>query len=247
MYTPIPLIKSALKCADCVQQKPIMFQPLQEAYYFFKKNLWAVVLVLFPLLLPVLLLQHLVDFAAAPFLKAMPWLSMIPAAIELLARPFYTGALVSLLANLIQKKPWSIKGCYLVSLQYWVPLFLLTVYCNTIVSIGFLAFIVPGIWFFARYAFVNFLTVLDQLSFTAAIQKSSELTLPYRVPIMASSGFLLASTMLFYVGSRAWVDHLMLGPAFEQGISFAVDVVGFLMITLLDILLFRFFCLAANR
>lgn len=224
-----------------------MFQPLQEAYYFFKKNLWAVCLVLFPLLLPVLLVQHLISVAVTPFLKTMPLLAMIPSGIELIMRPFYTGSLISLLASLVQNKPWSLKGCYAAALQYWPPLFLLMVYCNTVVSIGFLAFIVPGLWLFSRYAFVNFVTVLQQLSFTSAIQKSIELTLPYRAPIMATSGLLLALTMLFYVGSKAFVDHLVEHPIFVQGISLATDLVGFLIIALLDILLFRFFCLATHR
>lgn len=224
-----------------------MSQPLQEAYYFFRKNLWAICFVLFPLLIPVLLVQHLLSAFIAPFLKTMPLLSVIPASIELIVRPFYTGALVSLLASLVQNKPWSLKGCYLVARQYWFPLFLLTAYCNAVTSIGFLAFIIPGLWLFSRYAFVNFVTILQQLSFTAAIQKSVELSLPYRAPIMATSGSLLAIMMLFYVGSTSFVDHLADHPVFVQGISFVTDLVGFLVITLLDILLFRFFCLATNR
>lgn len=224
-----------------------MLQPLQEAYYFFKKNLWAICLVLFPLLLPVLLVQRLLNVVIAPFLKTMPWLTLIPTWVDLIARPFYTGALVFLLASLVQNKPWNIRDCYRVAVLYWPPLFLLMVYCNIVTSIGFLAFIVPGLWLFSRYAFVNFVAVLQKLSFASAIQRSVELSLPYRAAIMVTSGLLLLFTLLFYVGSTIFVDKLEGHPVFAQGISFVVDLVGFLILTLLDILLFRFFCLATSR
>lgn len=224
-----------------------MFQPLTEAYYFFRKNLGAIGWVLFPLVVPVLLVQHTLSYVIEPFLKEKPTLAMIPAWIELVARPFYTGALVYLLAALIQQKPWDRKQCYTAAARYWLPLFLLSVYCNLVVSIGFLAFVVPGLWLFSRYAFVNFLTVYHQLSFTAAIQKSNELSRPYRAPLMAGSGILLAFIVLFYYVSRAFIETLTENALFLQAAAFGFDLAGFLIIALLDILLFRFFCLATGR
>lgn len=216
-----------------------MFQPLQEAYYFFRKNLFAICLVLFPVAIPVLLVQHLLSYIIKP--------TLIPIGIELVAQPFYTGALVFLLASLIQQKPWNAKQCYRASLQYWSPLFLLSLYCNTLVSFGFLALIVPGLWLFSRFAFVNFLTVLNQYSFRVAIDKSAELTERYRIPIMTTSGVLLALLMFFSFGAQKLIDQLALTSFWMVFLEFIIDLVGLLLIVWLDILLFRFFCLATTK
>jgi hypothetical protein len=109
------------------------------------------------------------------------------------------------------------------ALGFVVPLLLTTILKSLIIGIGFLLFIIPGIYFMFRYALTSQAVVLEGVSGGAALRRSKE--------IMSHNGHILQIFVLAIILIVASFFFGMIGIIFGQGI------LGVLVQTLITTLL----------
>ena len=96
--------------------------------------------------------------------------------------------------------------------NYW-NIVIVTILCGIIVFIGFILFIIPGIYFLCKLAFVRYLVVDEKMDALTAIQESWNMTNGHAITIflmgLLAIPIFVAGILLFGIGvifSAMWVE-----------------------------------------
>jgi len=215
-------------------------KPLIETFSFFWAYARDIVTFLVYATVPVIIIENFISYYAInynfPFeIKHLPFI------VHFLYQPIYTGGLIYLISKIVVGEKWDIKGCLLVGLSCWVNLLLVNIISSLMVILGLFAFIIPGLFIFARLSLAEFSVVLDKINPMEALLHSNKMSRNFTWQIITSA--LLLSVILL---GFQFLIHLAI-------VTFSLENVFIFMITELliiivwstfTILFFRFYDLA---
>jgi hypothetical protein len=162
-----------------------------DALQFFSAHLFQIAALCLPWLLSAALVEYGIIIIGDSAEGSTPLL-LVAFAFDLLIYPVYMGALIRLMARRAQREHPTTKELTAAAIKNWQPLFLVHVVISGLKAMGFMLFVVPGIYISVRLAFAEFHLVLENLKPMDAIQKSFQTTRSY-------SGLILLLLAMFMI------------------------------------------------
>jgi len=205
---------------------------LSDSNIFFLRNFRQIASLCLPLLLVDAFLESLLtgsqDFQ---FLSLVSYIALYP---------IYTAALILFMAKSAKKEHPRNMDLISSSLKLWWPFFILTVIHLSLGLVGFLLFIIPGIWVVVRLSFAEFFLVLNGLKPWEAISQSFIATKKYFWFILS----LLILSVFCYGIFEYFIEQTIKSVSNSLVLYIAADsLVSFLML-FFDVVLFRVFMVA---
>lgn len=220
------------------------FKRIREAALFlhvYRRELLQFFVVFY---LPVILVGLLVPGVESGGEGQRPEIPMVALIFDFFYHPIYMGGLIYLMARIEAGKPWSLKEGFVVGVRLWDKLLLANLISLLIIGIGFMAFVLPAVFAYARLGLVEFRIVLDGDDPFQALKNSYRMTRLYMLPIIGSTSILFMTFILL----RLLIDQLAQTLGADPFLPFILDslltIVTMLMLT---VLLFRFYGLASRR
>ena len=209
-------------------------------------NLGPICLIVLPFALP---LNIFSEIYYSHFVTEEPgsfFVNNLPIVVSLLVYPIYTGALIWYFSKVAFEESWewSLRECLSAGIRFWPQMLTVSVFCFLLIMLGFFAFIVPGIILIARLAFSELLVVIEGDAPGDAIKKSILLTRPFQVQLI-----LCFLVLLVFLEGPEW-GAVYLVKAYLSGNIFmtvGVETVFSIILKLIDVMFFRFYCLARER
>jgi hypothetical protein len=215
---------------------------ISDALHFFLNHLSQIAALCLPWLLAAALVEYGIIIIGQNAERSAP-LFLVAWTFDLLIYPVYTGALIMLMARRAQREHPTNKELTGAAIKTWQPLFLVHIIVSGLKAMGFLLFIVPGIYISVRLAFAEFHLVLEGLKPMEAIQKSFQTT-------KSSSGLILLLLAIFLIPIALLAFSLVSTlEALELNLVFNV-ILGILIsfLTLIvDVVLFRVYMSARQE
>ena len=172
-----------------------MTSTLKEAFYFFRHNLYRLMMYTLTIGVMVVVLPQLFNSAIVvqPTTPEQSQQTIQPLVqiLNLIIQPIYFGGLIMLIYSLAKGENKTIANCLMASLLRWPQLFLSNILTTLMVVGGLALFILPGIWLFSRLFLVPFLVLLRQQSPIQAISNSFQHTRGYSLTILSDIFFLV--------------------------------------------------------
>jgi hypothetical protein len=156
---------------------------ISDSLQFFLNNLVQIASLCLPWLLAAALVEYGIIVIGQNADKSAP-LFLLAWTFDLIVYPIYTGALITLMARRAQREHPTNNELTGAAIRTWQPLFLVHIIVSGLKAMGFLLFIVPGVYLSVRLSFAEFHLVLEGLKPMEAIQKSFQTTKPYFGPIL---------------------------------------------------------------
>ena len=144
---------------------------LRDSFYFFQRNLGAIVQLCLPLVILEAVLQQLLDRTLGP--EAFTGYSMI---VGLLVYPLYTAALILFLDARSRGESPRTADVLAMALTLWPRYALLTAMSTLLILLGLSLYFLPGLWLMVTLAFAEYLLVLRGMPALAAMKESFRLT-----------------------------------------------------------------------
>lgn len=144
---------------------------LRDSFYFFQRNLGAIVQLCLPLVILEAVLQQVLDRTLGP--EAFTGYSMI---VGLLVYPLYTAALILFLDARSRGESPRTADVLAMALTLWPRYALLTAMSTLLILLGLSLYFLPGLWLMVTLAFAEYLLVLRGMSALAAMKESFRLT-----------------------------------------------------------------------
>ena len=215
---------------------------LKDSLLFMRTRIGAIAAVLFPVIVPLELLNSAVEISwisaeEAPF----PWWLYM---LDLMVYPIYQGALIYWMAGLLSGERLSPAQCYKKSMTIWPQLMMVYVLSSMAVVGGFLLLVIPGFIALARVAFAEFFCALQGRNAFDSMAASWKATSAYQAVLLKG---LLA--VIVTVGVSSWALHQWLLQVEFYNLITAV-VLGMaesLLFSLALIYAFRVYCLYQDR
>jgi len=178
-------------------------QTFKEAFYFFRINVLTLLAYTFALgLLVVLIAQLLVPV----FFSGMSAEEIGPETIRpfaqlmnLIVQPIYTGGLIALIFSLANQQGRRVHQCLLEGIKYWPYMLLANVITTFIIFVGFMLFVLPGVWLFTRLFLVPYLVMLKNQTPFEAIANSFKQTSGYSLTILSDIILLLMFSFVILI------------------------------------------------
>lgn len=170
-------------------------------------------------------------------LDRIPQAPLLPMAGFFVFYPFYTIALIRLMAYRAGNQFPPNSVIVMETLKQWWPFLVLSVTAMLITTLGLMLLILPGIWMAVRLAFAEILLVLHQLKPQAALLQSYSATRKHAGTILACLLIFTLPVGLLSYGIHHYLGSIGAAPfwsiAAETGISY-LGLFG-------DVLVFRIF------
>lgn len=144
---------------------------LRDSFYFFQRNLGAIVQLCLPLVILEAVLQQVLDRTLGP--EAFTGYSMI---VGLLVYPLYTAALILFLDARSRGESPRTADVLAMALTLWPRYALLTAMSTLLILLGLSLYFLPGLWLMVTLAFAEYLLVLRGMPALAAMKESLRLT-----------------------------------------------------------------------
>ncbi|MCK5664264.1 MAG: hypothetical protein KAI17_12305, partial [Thiotrichaceae bacterium] len=167
-----------------------MTQTFKESYYFFRKNfikLLAFTLLMGALLVLIaqLLMPFFLDTQSSSQEINLKTIEPFAQMLNIIVKPIYTGALIVLILSLATGNTKTLINCIIAGIMRWPYMLLANIMTSFLIFIGFIAFILPGIWIFTRLFLVPYLVVIDRQSPLNALINSYQYTKDYSLTILS--------------------------------------------------------------
>ena len=215
---------------------------VKDSLTFYRHHIGAISRIILPCIIPLNLLYALAGVYSDD-LNQQFWLT---STVGLIVYPLYQGALIAYMASVISGDPLTRGQCYGVALNYWRPLFLLSVLVSLALMTVLFLLILPGFYIMARLAFSEFYCVLKKQPPFAALEASWNATKGIEWRILLGGVTLLLITLL-----PVWlIENLFALLALEHVIiTFIISVFESLLWVTLSVFAYRVFCLnqAVNK
>ncbi len=167
-----------------------MTQTFKQSYYFLRQNILK--LLGFTLLmgaLLVLIAELLMPFFIEPLDTSdkisLETIEPFAQMLNIVIKPIYTGALIILILSLAKTEAKTMLNCIFAGILRWPFMLVANIMTSFLIFIGFLAFILPGIWLFTRFFLVPYLVMIDNQSPLNALINSFKYTKDYSLTILS--------------------------------------------------------------
>ena len=207
------------------------FPLLLDAWRFFKQHLWAISLLIVPVVIPLELFKSvaMLRVEGASFGDVSLWLGLV---LGLLVSPLYQGALIHYIACQLRGQQVLLSQCFSQGLRFWLPHALLYLVTGLLSIVGFLLLIFPGFFLMSRFAYADLYCVLHGLGPQQAIAKSWRDT-------QADFGVLLTGLVVIYsavflvsFGVSSFINEVGAGQTMAIVIRSAIEAVLSALFTL---------------
>jgi len=215
-------------------------RPLIETLSFFRAYARDIATFLLYATFPVIIIENFISYYAIHY--NFPFeIKHLPIIVHFLYQPIYTGGLIYLISKIVVGEKWDIKGCLSVGLSCWVNLLLVNIISSLMIILGLFAFIIPGLFIFARLSLAEFNVVLNRLSPIEALYRSNKMSRNVTWQIIASA--LLLSVIL--LGFQLLIHLAIVTLSLENLFTFMVtELLIIILWSSFTILFFRFYDLA---
>ncbi|MGD8388190.1 MAG: hypothetical protein PVG49_13695 [Desulfobacteraceae bacterium] len=220
-----------------------MFTRLFETLAFFRAFLVDIARFLIPVTIPVILLETYLSFRIVEA-NSQGVINALPFTISFLYRPVYTGGLIWLISQSAGGQGWTTAECLIKGLKFWKDLLFVYLISSVLIFAGLLAFVLPGLVFFARLSLAEFGVVLEGMGPKEALIRSNErvrgMTLEIIVCTLALSFLLISLDIIsgYFMGKYSLHGYLS---------SVFVSVVFMVLSSTVTILFYRFYDLALKK
>ena len=175
---------------------------LRDSFYFFQRNLGAIVQLCLPLVILEAVLQQVLDRTLGP--EAFTGYSMI---VGLLVYPLYTAALILFLDARSRGESPRTAAVLAMALTLWPRYALLTAMSTLLILLGLSLYFLPGLWLMVTLAFAEYLLVLRGMPALAAMKESFRLTRGHFLRILVCLLCVMSPLWLLKGASvAAWPD-----------------------------------------
>ncbi|SDV12281.1 Uncharacterised protein family (UPF0259) [Pseudomonas mucidolens] len=144
---------------------------LRDSFYFFQRNLGAIVQLCLPLVIFEAILQQVLEHSLGE--DAFAGYSVI---VGLLVYPLYTAALILFLDARSRGESPRTMEVLAMSLALWPRFALLTAMSTLLILLGLSLYFLPGLWLMVTLAFAEYLLVLRGMPALTAMKESFRLT-----------------------------------------------------------------------
>lgn len=218
-------------------------QRIQETLRFWSRNIPALLLVT----LPFALTSELIQGVLGPALHAGEEgirVNELSAVLILLLRPFAEGAIMAQMVGIYLGQTRSLGECLMFSLKAAPVLLVTYLILGLGVYVGLLLFIFPGAWLYARLCQAPYIAVLENRTPLQALRTSFERTRADQWQILGAVALVFMMVMVLFQLSAL----LFTGLFGEQAVgSIGLAITTSLISCLLNIIVFRYFCLMSPQ
>ena len=169
-----------------------MTQTFKESYYFFKKNIlkllaFTALMAILLVMTAELLMPFFIDSTVleSPDEISLETIEPFAQMLNIIIKPIYTGALIILILSLATQQAKSLLNCILAGIMRWPFMLVANIMTSFLIFMGFLAFILPGIWMFTRLFLVPYLIMINNESPLNALINSYKYTKAYSLTILS--------------------------------------------------------------
>ncbi|CAM3132133.1 Uncharacterised protein family (UPF0259) [Pseudomonas gessardii] len=209
---------------------------LRDSFYFFQRNLGAIVQLCLPLVILEAVLQQVLDHTLGP--EAFTGYSMI---VGLLVYPLYTAALILFLDARSRGESPRTADVLAMALTLWPRYALLTAMSTLLILLGLSLYFLPGLWLMVTLAFAEYLLVLRGMTALAAMKESFRLTRGHFLRILVCLLCVMTPLWLLKGASvAAWPD--LQNPL----LAVLIDSAHSFLQLFTSVVLFRLFMLIAG-
>ena len=209
---------------------------LRDSFYFFQRNLGAIVQLCLPLVILEAVLQQVLDRTLGP--EAFTGYSMI---VGLLVYPLYTAALILFLDARSRGESPRTAAVLAMALTLWPRYALLTAMSTLLILLGLSLYFLPGLWLMVTLAFAEYLLVLRGMPALAAMKESFRLTRGHFLRILVCLLCVMTPLWLLKGASvAAWPDLQ------NQLLAVLIDSAHSFLQLFTSVVLFRLFMLISE-
>lgn len=215
-------------------------QRINESLRFWWGNLGALLLVT----LPFALAGEGLQWAFGPIISGsaeQPTVNGAGAVAYLSLRPFAEGAIIAQLAAIQAGRARGLGDCLLFSLRMAPVLFIVYALIAVAVAMGWMAFILPGLWLYARLCLAPYIATLENRPITEAFRATLARTREMQWQILGSICLLGILLMFILLGIGGLLAGLLGDHA---GTALVLAVITGLFGALINVLVFRFYVLS---
>jgi hypothetical protein len=215
---------------------------LGETFSFFRVYARDIASFLLYATFPVIIIENFLSYYAAAY-GFSPEFKSLPILIHFMYQPIYTGGLIFMISKLVSGESWSVKESLLVGFGCWLSLLVVNVISSALIILGLIAFIVPGLFIFARLSLAEFGVVLEGRSPIEALTHSNRITGKFTWQIIGS--VLLLSALL--IGVKILINIIIATFSLKYLFVFMVgELIIIILWSNLTILLFRYYDLTTK-
>ncbi|MFO8164399.1 MAG: YciC family protein [Thermodesulfobacteriota bacterium] len=220
----------------------VVMKPLIEAFRFFRVYMRDIVTFLLYATVPVIIIENFISYYAIRFNFPIE-VKHLPIILHFFYQPIYTGGLIYLISRVLEGENWDVKGCLLVGVRFWANLLIVNVISSVMIILGLFAFIIPGVFIFARLSLAEFCVVLDKLSPIDALYHSNKISRDFMWQIIISALLLL----VILLGCQLVIHLVIVTLSLENIVTFMVtELLIIILWSMFTVLFFRFYDLANN-
>lgn len=219
-------------------KKYILLDLIKDSCKFFLKILTPINIIVIPFVLPPILIRTFsIDVLYSSDTSIL--VKHIPDILTWILNPIYSGALIVLFSREINNEEWTYNQCIIAGFFFWPNLFIAYLISGALILLGLIALIVPGLILIAKFAFSDFLIVLEGDRPIQSLKKSADLAKEYVLPMVGSFLFLFAPFIMVF--------FIMQGPlsSFFNG-NYIATIISDTLLAVIEvlffILFFRFYC-----
>lgn len=181
-----------------------MTQTFKESYYFFQKNFvkllgFTILTGALLVLIAQLLMPFFLDTQSSDQEINLETIEPFAQMLNIIFKPIYTGALIVLILSLAIGKTKTLINCIFAGIMRWPYMLLANIMTSLLIFIGFVAFILPGIWIFTRLFLVPYLVIIDRQSPLNALINSYQYTKGYSLTILSDIAILIIILIFFII------------------------------------------------
>jgi hypothetical protein len=195
---------------------------ISDAVQFYTSHLALIAALCLPWLVAAALVEFGIISAVQNSEEAAP-LFLVAWSFNLLIYPIYTGALIMLMAKRAQREQPTNRELTAASIKIWQPLFMVHIIRSGLTALGFMLFIVPGVYAAVRLSFAEFHLVLEGLKPIEAIQKSFQATRPYFGLILILLAMFMIPLLLLTFMLGGVLQELNLSPILNVTLSILIS------------------------
>ncbi|MDN3639024.1 hypothetical protein QWY82_09415 [Simiduia curdlanivorans] len=219
------------------------FPLLLDAWRFFKQHLWAISLLIIPVVIPLELVKSLLGLRvqSSEINDGNLWAGLV---LGLLFAPLYQGALIHYIAAQLRGIDTGLSECFALGLRYWLPLALLYLVTGLLSIVGFLLLIFPGFFLMSRFAYADLYCVLHGMGPQQAVLKSWHDSRADFALLLTGLVVIYSAVFLASFGVSSFLQSLNTAQGLSLVLTSAIEAVLSAMFTLFA---FRVFSQSAER
>jgi len=215
----------------------MIIEYIRQSIFFFRSNITVLAKIHLPFILIFnLLLLQIEQPLSSENRDSLLYIS----ALNLLFIPIYWGATIAFMQSTVEGPQYTAGQAIVASFSNWPRLFLVFLISSICIILGFMAFIVPGIYIAVRLSIADYICVVEKKTPLPSLKQSWQHTEQYIWPILNGTAAILMAIML-----SKYLLSTLLGSILNdyQYLSLLLDICFDFMNVLVMIYGFRIYCL----